>query len=99
MLIFDSDTSRVCFEVSVIDDDRHELEESFDLVLTSDDDAVGIPDDTSVFTIEDDDGVWVWGCEGVLFVKVCVIYNNYNMDGLSVYIPGSCVYYLSLGMY
>ncbi len=58
-LTFDPDNLRRCFTVSVTDDDRHELPESFDIVLTTEDDSVIIDDPTSVFNINDDDGKYL----------------------------------------
>ncbi len=55
-LSFDADTNRACFTVTVTNDTRYELPESFDLVLTSSDDSVIIDEPTSVFNINDDDG-------------------------------------------
>ncbi|XP_064387615.1 uncharacterized protein LOC135335886 isoform X2 [Halichondria panicea] len=54
-LSFDPDTNRACFTVTVTNDDRYELPESFDLVLTSNDDFVIIDVPTSVFNINDED--------------------------------------------
>ncbi len=58
-LSFDPDTSRACFIVTVSNDTRYELPESFDIVLTSGDDSVIIVIETSVFNIVDDDGMYI----------------------------------------
>ncbi len=58
-LSFDPDTNRACFTVTVTNDDRYELPELFDLVLTSNDDFVIIDVPTSVFNINDEDGKYV----------------------------------------
>ncbi len=52
--------TRVCFNVNVTDDIRHELTETFDLEVTTDDDQINIPRPLTPFNIEDEDGMWVW---------------------------------------
>ncbi len=53
--------TRVCFNVNITDDIRHELTETFDLELTTDDDQINIPRPLTPFNIEDEDGMWC-GC-------------------------------------
>ncbi len=53
--------TRVCFNVNITDDIRHELTETFDLELTTDDDQINIPRPLTPFNIEDEDGM-LCGC-------------------------------------
>ncbi len=55
-LTFGPDIRRVCFNVSVTDDDRLERPETFDIVITTDDDQINIPRPETPFNIMDDDG-------------------------------------------
>ncbi len=58
-LIFGPAVTRVCFNVTVTDDDRHERPETFDIVVTTDDNQINIPRPETPFNIEDDDGKWL----------------------------------------
>ncbi len=48
--------TEVCFDVNITDDERHELPENFNIVVTTDDDQINIPRPETPFNIEDDDG-------------------------------------------
>ena len=58
VLVFSPGVDRVCFNVSIINDNRYELNEDFFVNLTTTDPQVDISPITAVVTIMDDDSKW-----------------------------------------
>ena len=71
VLTFSPGVDRVCFDVSIIDDNRYELNEDFFVNLTTSDPQVDINPMTAVVTILDDESkyfyklsvLWIYACE------------------------------------
>ncbi len=56
-LTFSPGMSRVCFNTTILDDDRYELNEDFFVNITTSDPQTDINPMSAIVTIEDDEGV------------------------------------------
>ena len=56
LLMLSSSVSRACVNITITDDDRYEEDETFDVIVTTDEPRVTIGPDTASIVIFDDDG-------------------------------------------
>jgi UDP-glucose 6-dehydrogenase len=86
VLVFNSDTSRVCSNIPVIDDSVVEMTEMFGVMLTSSEPDVDLQDSSAVVDIIDNDRVVIGfemeqyqGEEGGM-VEVCAVLTNGTLE-------------------
>ena len=56
LLTLSSSVPRACVNITIVDDDRYEEDETFDVVVTTDEPRVNVDPDTASIDIFDDDG-------------------------------------------
>ena len=56
LLTLSSSVSRACVNITITDDDRYEEDETFDVIVTTDEPRVNIDPDTASIDVFDDDG-------------------------------------------
>ena len=57
-LVFIADTDRLCTDIPITSDTIYEVDEFFNVVLTTDDDDIDLDPDAGTVTIIDVDGTW-----------------------------------------
>ncbi len=82
-LTFDSSRLRVCFNVTILDDDRFEFDEDFVVNITTTESQVTLDPISTVVMINDDDGKFVmvdiFMNTDVLYIQINVTITNYRI--------------------